>query len=183
MIGRGDLVALVDGNGRRFILRVEDELREYNFGIYNPIKLLGHSYGSNLRIGRVEYTLFRAGIVDIISSLKRKTQIITPKDIGTIIINCNIIPGAKVVEGGVGTGALTIALASFVSPNGKVIGYENKLETIEIAKKNIISVGLDELVLIKEKDIKEGIDEKDIDAVILDIPDPWEVIKHAYKAL
>ena len=92
-------------------------------------------------------------------------------------------PGSRVVESGTGTGALTTALAHYVQPNGKIYTYDIREESHKTAEKNLKRSGHSDLVEMKIKDITLGIDQKDIDAVILDLAVPWLVIPHAYEAL
>jgi tRNA (adenine57-N1/adenine58-N1)-methyltransferase len=113
----------------------------------------------------------------------RKTQITYPKDIALIIMFSGIGPGSRVVEAGTGTGALTSALAFHVKPTGRVYSYEVRAEFIETALKNLKRAGLDEYVEIKNQDITLGINEKEVDAVMLDMATPWLVVPHAYSAL
>jgi tRNA (adenine57-N1/adenine58-N1)-methyltransferase len=98
-------------------------------------------------------------------------------------MNCSIEPGQTVLEAGIGSGSLTIALASAIAPTGKVISYDIREEFIDHAMKNLRQAGLAQLVTTKLKDVTEGIDEKDLDAVILDIPNPWAAVEHAWNAL
>jgi tRNA (adenine57-N1/adenine58-N1)-methyltransferase len=92
-------------------------------------------------------------------------------------------PGSQVVEAGTGTGALTIALAHYVKPEGRVYSYEVREEFLETAEKNLKRAGLADYVKLKNKDITIGIDEKELDAVVLDMATPWLVVPHAYNAL
>jgi len=114
---------------------------------------------------------------------KRGTQIVYPKDAAYIALHVGIGPGSRVVEAGTGSGALTAVLAHFVKPTGRVYTYEVRREFLEIAKRNLKRAGLDEYVEFKLKDIRKGIDEQDLDAVVLDMPDPWNVAPLAYEAL
>ena len=98
-------------------------------------------------------------------------------------MNCSIESGNTVLEAGIGSGSLTIALANAVAPNGKVVSYDNRKDFIEHAMKNLKTAKLDNHVTTKTKDITKGIDEKQLDAVILDIPNPWKAVAHAWKAL
>jgi len=95
----------------------------------------------------------------------------------------NAGPGSRVVEAGTGTGALTTALAYHVHPAGHVYSYEVRQEIIDLALKNLKRAGVSDYVSVKNKDITEGIDETDVDTVVLDLATPWLVIPHAYKAL
>jgi tRNA (adenine57-N1/adenine58-N1)-methyltransferase len=92
-------------------------------------------------------------------------------------------PGSVVVEAGTGTGAMTTALAHYVKPNGKVFSYDIRPEFQRTAEKNLTRAALIELVELKNKDITAGIDEKNVDSVILDLAIPWVVIPIAYPAL
>ena len=121
--------------------------------------------------------------MDKLKGLKRKAQIILPKEIAYIILFCSIESGHRVLEAGVGSGSLTIALASAVAPNGKVISYDNREDFIKHAKKNLKQSNLIDYVEMKHKDITKKIEEKNLDAIILDIPNPWEAINNCFNAL
>ena len=84
---------------------------------------------------------------------------------------------------GTGSGGLTSALAKYVSPNGKVYSYDNKEKHQKVARKNLEKLGLAEFVEFKIRDAAEGFDETEIDSVILDLPNPWDIIPETYKAL
>jgi len=92
-------------------------------------------------------------------------------------------PGSRVVEAGTGTGALTSAIAHYIKPAGRVYTYELRQEFAKNAQKNLERAGLLDSVELKEGDVTEGIEEKDLDAVILDMATPWLVVPHAYTAL
>jgi tRNA (adenine57-N1/adenine58-N1)-methyltransferase len=115
--------------------------------------------------------------------MKRKAQIILPKDSGQIGIHCNIKPGSVVVEGGLGSGAFTLFLLTLVGKTGQVISYETRKEFAKVGSDNIKKAGLDINWRLKIQDITKGISEEDIDAVVLDIPEPWKVVNTAYSAL
>ncbi len=87
------------------------------------------------------------------------------------------------MEGGTGSGALTILLANAVRPKGKVISYEKRDDFAKIAKKNLTNAHLSDYVNIKKGDITNTIDERNVDAVVIDIPNPWDAVKNALKAL
>lgn len=125
-----------------------------------------------------EFVLITAGFYDIHSRIKKLPQTIPHKDIGRIITQTGINRESTVLDAGMGSGALAITLAAICK---KVIAYEIDKETIEIAKQNIKNCGV--TVTIKEKNIYEGIEEKDIDVITLDLPEPWKAVKYAVKAL
>ena len=184
-IKEGDPVILYDlKKGKRKSIFVENRvMRIKGFGVFNPIDFIGKSYGDIVELSRKKVMLEPPSIVEAIRGLKRKAQIILPKDSGVMILYGNLKPGDIVIEGGIGSGALTMVLANFVRPHGKVISYEINEEFAKIAKYNLKVMGLEKYVEIKIKDIKEGIDEKDVDSVFLDIPEPWEVVDHAHSSL
>lgn len=130
-----------------------------------------------------EFVALKPLLHDYIMKSVRKTQITYPKDIALIVMFSGIGSGSRVVEAGTGTGALTTALAHYVKPDGKVYSYEIREEFQKTAEKNLTRAGLIDFVELKAKDITAGIDETDVDAVILDLATPWLVIPHAYNAL
>jgi tRNA (adenine57-N1/adenine58-N1)-methyltransferase len=184
VINKGETVALVDEKQRVYLIKTTDPTDKYKgVGVFNPCDLIGKQYGSKTTIGSKSFFLFPTSIPDALTGLKRKAQIILPKDSGQIIINCSITPGKMVLEAGIGSGSLTTVLASMVGKNGHVISYDNRQDFIEHAKENLIKTQLLDRVTIKQKDVTEGIEEKNLDAIILDIPNPWDAIPHAWNAL
>jgi len=131
----------------------------------------------------VEFVALKPTLRDYIFKMQRKTQISYPKDIALILMFSGVGPGSHVVEAGTGTGALTSALAFYVKPTGRVCSYEIRQEFAEMAVKNLKKAGVSEYVELKSKDITEGIDEEEVDAVVLDMATPWLVVPHAYSAL
>jgi tRNA (adenine57-N1/adenine58-N1)-methyltransferase len=107
-----------------------------------------------------------------------------PKDAGLMVLQSFVFPGARVIECGTGSGALTIILSNFVRPNGKIYSYESRPEFSDNAKANVTKVGLSDYVEFFCADVeREGFKQKDIDAVFIDLPEPWIAIKPAYDAL
>jgi tRNA (adenine57-N1/adenine58-N1)-methyltransferase len=115
--------------------------------------------------------------------IKRLTQVLYPKDIGYILFQTGVGAGSRVVEAGTGSGALTCAVADAVRPDGIVYSYEINPKFQKMACKNIERAGLMSYVELKESDVTEGIDERGVDAVLLDMATPWLVVPHAYNAL
>jgi tRNA (adenine57-N1/adenine58-N1)-methyltransferase len=131
----------------------------------------------------VEFAALEPLVTDYMMKSSRRTQITYPKDAALIVMFSGIGPGSRVVESGTGTGALTTALAHYVKPAGKVYSYEMREEFQQAAEKNLTRAGLREFVELKSGDATTGFDERDVDAVILDLAVPWLVIPHAYEAL
>ena len=179
-----ETVVLIDSSNRRYLLVVQNKTDKFKgIGVFNPASLVGKQYGKDCDIGNKRFWLFRPSLQDKLLGIKRKAQIILPKDSAHILMNCSISSGQKVLEVGIGSGSLTIALANAVAPDGKVISYDNREDFIKHAMKNLEISELDGYVTTKLKDISDGIDEKELDAVIIDIPNPWDGVSHAWEAL
>ncbi len=106
-----------------------------------------------------------------------------PKDIGFILITMDIGPGKHVIEAGTGSGSFTTALAFAVGPQGLVTSYESRQEFQYLAHKNLLGLGLADRVEFKLRDIAEGFDERNVDAIFLDLPNPQDYITQAKAAL
>jgi tRNA (adenine57-N1/adenine58-N1)-methyltransferase len=123
-------------------------------------------------------------LADYVLKMPRGAQVIYPKDLGPILILADIFPGARVLESGVGSGALTMALLRAVGEHGSVVGYELRDDFADRARRNIEGfLGAELPLQIEVRDTYQGIDEQDLDRVVLDLPEPWQVVKHAEAAL
>jgi tRNA (adenine57-N1/adenine58-N1)-methyltransferase len=181
---KGENVCLIDSNFKKYIIVIKDRTDKFKgIGVFNPISIIGEKYGENIKIGNKKFWIIKPSLMDKLQSLKRNAQIILPRDAAHIIINCSIESGNKIVEAGIGSGSLTIVLATMVSPNGKIFSYDTRKCFIDHALINIEMANLTRYVSTKIKDITTGIDEEDLDAIILDIPNPWDAIEHAWKSL
>jgi len=184
-INEGDHILLYLNRKRTYLVKVEKGKSFHTHkGFIKLDNLIGKEYGTLIKSNTgTEFIAFNPLLPDYIFKSQRKTQITYPKDVALIVMFSGIGPGSRVIEAGTGTGALTSALAHYVKPNGHVYSYEIRPEFIETAQKNLQRANLLDYVELKNKDITIGIDERDIDAVILDMATPWLVIPHAYKAL
>jgi tRNA (adenine57-N1/adenine58-N1)-methyltransferase len=106
-----------------------------------------------------------------------------PKDIGFILLAMDIGPGKHVLEAGTGSGSFTTALAFIVGSQGKITTYESRREFQHLAQKNLDRLGLSDRVDFKLRDISDGFDEKNVDAVFLDLPNPQDYVTQAKEAL
>jgi tRNA (adenine57-N1/adenine58-N1)-methyltransferase catalytic subunit len=129
------------------------------------------------------FFILKPSIADIIRTTKRNTQIMYPKDIGFILITMGIGPGSRVIEAGTGSGGLTQALAFMVGDSGEVISYEKREEMQKLAKTNLQNLGLDKRVSFKMLDIAQGFDETEVDAIFLDLPNPYDYLPQVRNAL
>lgn len=120
---------------------------------------------------------------DLIRNLERTTQIVYPKDAGYILMRLSIAPGCRVVEAGTGSGGLTVVLAGAVRPTGRVASYEVRPEMQRLARENVERAGLTDYVTFQLRDIAEGFEEREAEALFLDLPNPWEYLGQAHEAL
>jgi len=183
-VEQNDIVVLVDESLRKILVDTSgktDKIR--GIGVIDPKILVGKDYGQKLQIGSKQFWLLIPSLQDKLQGLHRQAQIILPRDAAHILMNCSIEPGQTVLEAGIGSGSLTIALTSAVAPNGRVISYDIRADFIDHAMKNLKQANLSQYVITKIRDVTEGIDEKDLDAIVLDIPNPWAAVPHAWSAL
>jgi tRNA (adenine57-N1/adenine58-N1)-methyltransferase len=147
-------------------------------------QLIGQPLGSRvLSSAGYTYTLVEPSLDELMRQVKRNTQIVYPKEAGRIILKLNIYPGRRVVEAGSGSGALTLALARFVAPAGRVYSYETRPEMLRNAQANLEKAGLAEVVEFKQHNISQGFDQTEVDALFLDVREPWKYLAQARAAL
>jgi tRNA (adenine57-N1/adenine58-N1)-methyltransferase len=183
-VKKNEMVVLIDDSEKRYFVNTSGKTDKIKgIGVFDPAILIEKRIGSKIEIGSKTFFIFHPSLDDKLMGLKRKAQIILPRDVAQIVVNCSIESGHTVLESGIGSGSLTIGLANAVAPDGKVISYDNREDFIKHALKNLKQAGFDKLVSTKNKDITKKIDETELDAVILDIPNPWDAIGHAYHAL
>ncbi len=184
-IRAGDDVLLYLDKRRTYQVRVEEGKQFHTHKGYIEMGgLIGRPYGSPVEssLGARFYAI-RPLIRDRIFKTDRRTQVLYPKDIGHLLFQMGISAGSRVAEAGTGSGALTCALADTVRPNGRVYSYEINPGFQRTAAGNIKRAGLTEYVELKLGDVTEGIDEENLDAVVLDLATPWLVVPLAYEAL
>jgi len=183
-VEKNEKVVLIEENLRRYFVDTNGKTDKIKgVGVFDPKIILGEEYGKQIMIGDKKLWVLKPSLMDKMMGLKRKAQIILPRDASHIIMNCSIEPGHKVIEAGIGSGSLTIALANAVGPDGHVYSYDNRMDFIDHAKKNLRMADVKKLVTIRNRDVTQGFDEKNVDALILDIPNPWDAISHVWKTL
>lgn len=181
----GDLAQLVSPSNKIFFIRLTpgEEFHTHR-GFIHHDDLIGLPWGSQVPTHKGSlYYLLQPTLSDLLLATRRNTQIMYPKDIGFVLVTMGIGPGIQVLEAGTGSGALTTALAWAVGPEGRVISYEVRPEMQRLAVKNLQRLGLAERVTLKLKDINDGFDESDVDALFLDVPNPYDYIHHVQRAL
>jgi len=170
---------------RRWIIRPKDTPRLHtHLGILDVAALVGGGYGvtATTTLGDT-LVILKPTIEDLTMKLARKTQVIYPKDLGLIALKLGVHSGSRVVETGTGSGSTTAMLAYLVQPAGMVYTYEINPEFQEVARKNLEKLGMAEYVKFVSGDAKQGFGEVEMDAGVLDVGDPWEVVTSMKKSL
>jgi tRNA (adenine57-N1/adenine58-N1)-methyltransferase len=184
-ISEGDYVLLCLDPRRTYMVKVEAGKTFHTHKGYVKLdELIGKEFGVAFQSSLgILFTALKPTLEDYIMKSSRKTQITYPKDAALIVMFSGIGPGSRVVESGTGTGALTMTLAHYVKPQGRVYSYELREEFQKNAEKNLKRANLLDFVELKSGDVTAGIEERDADAVVLDLAVPWLVVPHAYEAL
>jgi tRNA (adenine57-N1/adenine58-N1)-methyltransferase len=182
----GERVIVVDAKGRQHLVTLLDGGEFHTHaGIVPHADLLGREEGTTVRTSvGARYTVMRPTISDVVFRMPRGAQVIYPKDLGPILIIADIHPGVRVLEAGVGSGALSMTM---VRAGAHVVGYEVREDFADRARSNVAALVGPEVAearyRVEIRDVYEGIDERGLDAVVLDLPEPWHVVGHAVEAL
>ncbi|TMR07700.1 tRNA (adenine-N1)-methyltransferase [Nonomuraea turkmeniaca] len=184
----GDQVQLTDPKNKRHTITLkEDGVFHTHKGAIPHSDLIGQPEGSVVRSsGGTQYLAFRHLLQDYTLAMPRGAAVIYPKDASMIVGMADIFPGARVIEAGVGSGALTCFLLRAVGPDGQVTSYERREEFADVARKNVEKFyggPMDDNWRLVVGDLVHSIDEVDVDRVILDMLAPWECVDAAAKAL
>ena len=184
-IEEGAYVLLFHNRSKKWLVKVTSEKKLHtHLGVIDIPSLIGMEYGSTLYtpLGKIVY-LIKPTIHDFIMKSERRTQIVYPKDLGYIAVRAGIINGSQVLEIGTGSGAITTFLSSLVKPTGHIYSYDINHESIEIACRNLNKAGMSDFVTLKELDAHNAIEEKNFDAAIVDLGDPWTMVRDIFEAL
>jgi tRNA (adenine57-N1/adenine58-N1)-methyltransferase len=179
-VNRGPFVA-----GDRVLLLKEGGEFHSHAGVLRHDDLIGADEGVSARTTKgARLVAVRPTLADYILEMPRGAQVIYPKDLGPILMHADIFPGARVLESGVGSGALTMTLLRALGPQGHVLGYEIRDDFADRARRNVEALlGPDIPLDIEVRDIYAGIDVTGLDRILLDLPEPWQVVAHAEAAL
>ena len=181
----GDMVQLVGPRKKIFFIHLDpgDKLHT-NYGFLNHDAMIGVPWGSQIfsHSGN-RFLLLQPRMGDYLLKIRRRTQILFPKDMGYLLLNLGVGPGDRVLETGTGSGALTTALAHAVGPTGHVYSYDIRPELQAVARENLEMVGFLERVTLRECDIEQGVHDFDMDAVVLDLPQPERFLPQVRNAL
>jgi tRNA (adenine57-N1/adenine58-N1)-methyltransferase catalytic subunit len=175
-VKKNDLILLL-GKEKKYLIRPIKFSCE--FGFCDLGKIVGKRYGIKVKIGKQSFTVVRPGLPDMLKKAKRGPQIILPKDAAAIVSVTGCSSGWKIVEAGTGSGFLAMFFANI---GCKVYTYEKRKEFYDISGKNFKNFGFKN-VFPKNADITKGIKEKDVNMVLLDMQNPQDAVKNAFKAL
>lgn len=184
-IEEGSYVLLFHTPRKKWLTKVARGKKMHtHLGIIDLESAIGLPYGTLVRTTEgKEIYLLQPTIYDLVMKSERRTQIVYPKDMGYIASRTGLTSGSTVLEIGTGSGALTTFMAGIVKPDGHVYTYDIRPEFMEIAKRNLVKAGLEKFVTMTQKNILEGIDIKDADLAIVDLGDPWTVVKAVHGCL
>ena len=182
----GDQALILDRRGRRYLekLNLEAEFHSH-LGNLPHTDVIGKSEGVRLATNRGHWLLvMKPTMADFTRQMPRIATVVYPKDLGAILVFGDIFPGAQVLEAGTGSGAVTIALLRAVGGTGHVTSYDVREDMIGRARANIEVVsGETSCLTLKLGDVYEGFEETGLDRIVLDLPEPWQVVRHAAEAL
>lgn len=183
----GDRVQLTDPKGRMHTITLTAG-KDYHThkGSLSHDELIGRPEGSVVTTtGGVTYLALRPLLADYVLSMPRGAAVVYPKDAGQVVHMADIFPGARVVEAGVGSGALTMSLLRAVGDDGMLSSYERRADFAEIARKNVETFfgGPHPAWKLTVGDLAESLDDTDVDRVVLDMLAPWECLDAVSRAL
>ena len=185
LLKENDAVLFIDRKGRRYLKILRRGKKLEIRGDLAPESLYGREEGSRVKFSTGEnYLVLRPTYADLIPHLPRAAQVIYPKDTGPLLVWGDVYPGATVIEGGVGAGALTIALLRAVGPTGRLISYELREDFAAAARRNVATFfGEAPNWTIKLRDLYDGFDETGVDRLFIDLPEPGRAIEVVARTL
>ena len=183
----GDRIQLTDSKGKlySFTITPDKEWHTHKGWIVHN-ELIGMPEGSVIETtAGLKFTAFKPLLSDYVLSMPRGATIVYPKDSALIVGFADIYPGARVLEAGVGSGALTISLLRAAGPNGLVHSLERRSDFAENAKSNVTNYfgGLPSNWTLAVGSLQDQVFEDSFDRVILDMLAPWECVALAAEVL
>lgn len=184
----GERVLLVDQRERRYLVRLRSGETWHSHGGALPHDLLiGSAEGTVVHSATgMAFLAFRPRMADFVLKMPRGAQVVYPKDVGAILVEADVFPGSRVLEAGTGSGALTMALCRATGAEGRVVSYDLRPEFQARAAQNIeMFLGkLPAWLDLRAGDVREvsGGQER-FDRVVLDLPDPWDVLAEVAEVL
>jgi tRNA (adenine57-N1/adenine58-N1)-methyltransferase catalytic subunit len=187
LFAAGDRVQLTDPKGRLHTVTLEPGKQFHTHrGAIEHDAMIGAPDGSVVTAtSGTAYLALRPLLADYMLSMPRGAAVIYPKDAAQIVMLGDIYPGARVLEAGAGSGALTCALLRAVGPQGRVVSWENRLEHAVVARANVDTFfgSPPPNWFLRDGDVIEHPSEDTVDRVILDMLSPWEVLDAVSAAL
>ena len=173
---------ILDERGKKYLLK-EDKEFQSDLGIVSAEQIANSEIGDELK-SHLDHTfkIVKPNVNDFIDLMDRRCSILIQKDIGSVLAHTGLGAGDRVVDAGTGAGAIALNFGNVVGSEGKVYTYEIREDFAEVAKKNIENFGITNIE-VKNKDIKEGIDEDNLDLIFLDLPKPFEIFEDVYDSL
>lgn len=183
LLREGERVMLIDAKDREYLITLKaGNTFHTHAGIVTHDSIIGAYEGS--LIGSTTDRMFlvvRPTLSDVVLKMPRGAQVIYPKDLGAILMMADIVPGMRVLEAGVGSGALSMTL---LRAGASITAYEIREDFANHARKNVVEMlGADVDYTIHIRDVTQGIEERNLDRILLDMPEPAAVVAHAEKAL
>jgi len=183
----GEKALLLDSKKRRYLIDLADGGEFHSHaGFVSHSDIIGKLEGVVVRSTKgSEYIALRPTLEDFVVEMPRGAQVIYPKDLAPICMLGDIGPGARVFESGIGSGALSMTMLRY---GAEIVGYEIREDFANRARKNVQSfLGAEALdrYHVEIGDSYEGIDPEHgpFDRVVLDLPEPWQVVPHAEDVL
>ncbi|MCU1460624.1 MAG: tRNA ((58)-N(1))-methyltransferase TrmI [Acidimicrobiales bacterium] len=174
---------LVDGKARRYLVTLATGGQFHSHsGVTEHDELIGRPEGTTVRSsGGARYVAIRPTLADFVLKMPRGAQVIYPKDLGPLLMLADVFPGARVFESGLGSGALSMTL---LRAGADILGYEIRDDFAARARANVEAfLGDGQRYTVEVRDAYEGIEATGLDRVVLDLPEPWRVVKHAAAAM
>jgi tRNA (adenine57-N1/adenine58-N1)-methyltransferase len=181
----GDRVLIIDSKKRRYLVTLSErgEFHSHS-GVVTHQQIIGQLEGALIANSKGSaYSVLRPTLEDFVLEMPRGAQVIYPKDLAPICMIADIGPGMRVFESGIGSGALSMTMLRY---GASITGYEIREDFANRAKANVRAFLGEEALErydIHIRDAYEGIDGPEFDRVVLDLPEPWNVIPHAAKVL
>ena len=173
---------ILDERGKKYILKPGAEFQS-DLGIVKADVLDNAQIGDEVK-SHLDHSfkIVKPNVNDFIDLMERRCSILIKKDIGQVLAHTGLGAGSRVVDAGTGAGAIALHFGNVVGLEGKVFTYEVREDFAEVARRNIDNFGITNIE-VKNKNIKEGIDENNIDLIFLDLPKPFEIFEEVMESL
>jgi tRNA (adenine57-N1/adenine58-N1)-methyltransferase len=183
----GEQALLIDQRGKRYLIFLrKGETFHSDRGWIPHDAIIGQADGSWHRSSKgTRYLALRPTLSEYVLDMPRGAQVIYPKDLAIVMFWADIFPGARVLEAGMGSGALTLALLRAVGPEGRVVSYEQREDFCRRALANIhLRMGEVTNLTVRLRPVEEGLaEEEPVDRVVLDLPEPWRLVEPVARVL